>query len=202
MARIVSEDLKNISIYKLKQWKLLDGLDGNTGYKYGEITWSTNGEQTSVMNYLLHYSHGYPTEYELRYQATATDKSYNPRIEIVRTTCNYGGKRYWFRCPKCSSRSAKLYLYDYRFICRRCLNLTYESSNRSKSYRLLDQVFGTGHVQKYSDHLEKTRRYYYSGKPTKTYTRYLRKAPTLNPYDVELALYGKRKLRILGKYTH
>ena len=60
-------------------------------------------------------------------------------VTIEWTSCNYGGKRPWFSCPKCHKRVAKLYLKNGYFYCRKCHNLTYkrcqESGNR------MDEVF-------------------------------------------------------------
>lgn len=32
-------------------------------------------------------------------------------MEFEATPCNYGGERYWFRCPGCNKRCSKLYRY-------------------------------------------------------------------------------------------
>lgn len=60
-----------------------------------------------------------------------TIKSFeNPLFEFDYTPCNYGGKRRWFLCPICKRRVGKLYTtrLDNRFACRKCHNLTFESS--------------------------------------------------------------------------
>ncbi len=62
-------------------------------------------------------------------------------IPIVSTHCNYGGERYWFRCPGslrntvCNNRAARLYLPPgaERFACRRCHDLSYKSRQTWKS---------------------------------------------------------------------
>jgi len=50
------------------------------------------------------------------------------QFALVCTRPNYGGRRWWFECPGCTSRRACIYLipclYSY---CRECLGLTYES---------------------------------------------------------------------------
>src|SRR5262249_29311715 len=49
-------------------------------------------------------------------------------IPIDRIPCNYGGHRYYFKCPFCRQRMRKLYLaHQSIFLCRKCLNLTYKS---------------------------------------------------------------------------
>lgn len=63
---------------------------------------------------------------------------------IAWTNCNYGGQRPWFVCPRCQNRAGRLFqrilfpqlspfheLNSIPFQCRKCLNLTYGSSNSS-----------------------------------------------------------------------
>ena len=49
----------------------------------------------------------------------------NQEIWLTTTNCNYGGKRYWFTCPRCSSRVATLFFFffDINFECIRCKGL-------------------------------------------------------------------------------
>lgn len=51
-------------------------------------------------------------------------------IRIAQTTPYYGGSRLWFLCPHCWRRSGKLYLAPGQiyYLCRRCANLTYQST--------------------------------------------------------------------------
>jgi hypothetical protein len=50
------------------------------------------------------------------------------------TPLNFGGVRWWFSCPRCRRRCAKLYLpRASAFLCRKCHNLTYESCIEGKS---------------------------------------------------------------------
>ena len=50
-------------------------------------------------------------------------------IRLDTTPCNYGGKRYWWLCPVCGKRVAKLHLRPEGryFACRSCNYLTYRS---------------------------------------------------------------------------
>lgn len=44
------------------------------------------------------------------------------------TRCHMGGRRWWFRCHRCSQRRAKLYRSEFQsWACRECLHLTYRS---------------------------------------------------------------------------
>ena len=67
-------------------------------------------------------------------------------LRITRTPYNYGGWRYWLRCPMvkeqrliCRRRVAKLFLVPDGscFGCRGCLNLTFTSVRESHPYCLL-----------------------------------------------------------------
>ena len=74
---------------------------------------------------------GYQFKAELEedhYKVTC-EKKRRPSYKIYfeKQPCNYGGYRYFFRCPLCQSRMRKLY-FAYRAIsCRKCLNLSYYS---------------------------------------------------------------------------
>lgn len=49
------------------------------------------------------------------------------KIYLEKLACNYGGYRYYFKCPSCSRRMRKLYLTQGFFLCRKCLRLSYQS---------------------------------------------------------------------------
>ena len=54
-------------------------------------------------------------------------------IETTRTSCNFGGSRPWWRCPRCWDRVGTLYLPPgrERFACRDCHDVAYTSSRAS-----------------------------------------------------------------------
>jgi hypothetical protein len=54
-------------------------------------------------------------------------------IGLVTTKPYLGGLRWWFSCPMCGRRVAKLYLGGRFFGCRSCHNLTYRSTQRAHS---------------------------------------------------------------------
>ena len=60
------------------------------------------------------------------------------RIPLDRTRPRYGGVRWWFRCPSCARRCAKLYLPPGAecFACRRCHRLAYQSQREGPAERL------------------------------------------------------------------
>jgi hypothetical protein len=54
-------------------------------------------------------------------------------IPLVSTMPHYGGIRWWFLCPKCNQRVSTLHKPNETccFFCRRCHDLSYESSQSS-----------------------------------------------------------------------
>lgn len=66
-------------------------------------------------------------KYELRITYRKR-KEHSYIIPIDKQPCNFGGFRYFFRCPLCQCRMRMLYLTDKSiFLCRQCLNLSYKS---------------------------------------------------------------------------
>lgn len=64
------------------------------------------------------------------------------RIPFSHSKGHYGNSRYWFLCPRDSTRCKKLYLYwtsegEPLFLCRKCLGLSYSCQNTTSLGRLL-----------------------------------------------------------------
>lgn len=57
------------------------------------------------------------------------------QIPFERLPCNYGGFRYFFKCPLCHQRMRLLYFTHNVFLCRKCLNLAYPSQQLRPSMR-------------------------------------------------------------------
>ena len=49
-------------------------------------------------------------------------------VRLAKTATGQGGYRYWFICPNCGTRGAKLYFTDQGAICRHCAAIKYPSS--------------------------------------------------------------------------
>jgi hypothetical protein len=58
-------------------------------------------------------------------------------ITLASTPCPFGGKRPWFLCAGCAGRRVCLYFEDARFLCRRCLGLTYATERAGSLQRKL-----------------------------------------------------------------
>lgn len=63
------------------------------------------------------------------------NKTHSYTINFEKQACNYGGYRYFFRCPMCKKRMRKLYFASGAFLCRKCLNLGYYSQRLITSTR-------------------------------------------------------------------
>ena len=164
------ESCLDISIGWLKKHSYL------TGEKRGDIIWTTNlGTKNSVS---LSLSKGQFTYMHLSYIRNKENLNYE--VQLLTTSCNYGGLRYWFHCPlqyngsSCRRRVSTLYLPpgDKYFGCRHCHKLTYESRNLGNSpmrhfcetYNCMSKLEAFGKIKKET----------YAGKTTRRYTRYQR----------------------------
>jgi hypothetical protein len=88
-----------------------------------------------------------PHRIELRYNIISRtgENTYREQIIYLDTTpCNFGGQRWWFRCPECNRRCRILYhASGYTdFACRICRRLTYTSQQqrRTSSKRFLKMM--------------------------------------------------------------
>lgn len=120
-------------------------------------------------------------------------KEYSYLIPIEKQPCNYGGYRSFFKCPLCQKRMRFLYFAEQSlFLCRKCLNLSYESQRLRPTMRyyymtqkikdsmkdkdgnlsLYEKPFGM-HKDKYEK--LKSKQFYYEAKSKQAITRELRK---------------------------
>lgn len=53
-------------------------------------------------------------------------------VRLTRTACHFGGGRFWFICPVCGRRCAKLYHAGAGFRCRRCQRRPYRSQSETR----------------------------------------------------------------------
>ena len=105
------------------------------GVQSGLLHWG-EGENRSTVGYTLAVEADsailVPT-----YNIIKTGERMEYSIRLVTTKCHFGGLRWWFICPlvvsgvACGGRVRKLYLPGRYFGCRKCLDLTYTSSQES-----------------------------------------------------------------------
>lgn len=119
-------------------------------------------------------------------------KAYSYIISIDKQACNYGGFRYFFKCPLCHKRMRILYLGEQSvFLCRKCLNLSYLSqrlrpterhiymSNKAKEHIKnkggnLDTNQKPAHMHKNKYKKLKDKQFYYQVKAQKARNKELR----------------------------
>jgi hypothetical protein len=101
-------------------------LDSSDGLKLGGITWfNILGDPIYNLSFVI----GRESESEMVMTLSDTGQ----RVSLNSTPMRYGGVRWWFECPKCLNRCAKLYKPAREdFLCRCCHNLTYRGCNNNK----------------------------------------------------------------------
>ena len=190
MALAEADNLKKITINKFKEWGLLTPKDTNF-VNAGTINWTRTVAGTSEPNgsvsYEIEYQEFDPHKLILGYTVGDSGTSIEYTVKFTKIKCNYGGYRWFFLCPgaQCDKRCSKLYLHRQYFLCRTCHNLTYESNNRTKSYRNWDSI--VKYLPDFSydptpfDKLYRraTRYPTYMGKPTKASLKVLRQLRNL-----------------------
>ena len=69
---------------------------------------------------------------------------YSYDLPLTTTQPNYGGKRYWFKCIKCSKRVAVLYCAG-PYVCRGCIGVNYQSQLQQPIDRLFSRADAIRH---------------------------------------------------------
>jgi hypothetical protein len=182
MAKDTVENTNKIDI----NWLMRAGKHKLGERSYNQcITWTTSGawgERKSRISYGIDLTDYLNSTINLIYTTTnnysgeKTDVDYS--VDLTTTPCHFGGRHYWFLCPgnNCNRRVGALYFGSKYFLCRHCLDLSYEKRNTNKSYREFGRIFDFEEkTEKLADKLwGKYGRRFYGGKQTKTYQKYLR----------------------------
>ena len=106
-------------------------------YSHGVVSWWTDDQMAASMSYIRNWADQTPS-LALRYSLNDAEVV-RQRINLVSTTVQNGGTRWWFQCPiivegfVCRRRCSKLYLPDAQkyFGCRTCHDLSYQSSQQA-----------------------------------------------------------------------
>src|ERR1700722_8091508 len=131
----------------------------------GSITWTDTrtGEQSGSISYnaFLRQETG---RLRLRYTTTRWDgerRESDYWIELETTPQPFGGRRWWFICPRTGRRAAKLYLPNgaFTFASRQAYRLAYRSQRETsydralrRAFKLRDRLGGRGGI---GDHIAK-----------------------------------------------
>lgn len=119
-----AEACLRLDVRQLKRRHVL----GNTMWTGWEWTDSYSGEEAGSIGIAASPNH-------LLLQYSANGAPVEQRIEITRTTCNFGGTRAWLRCPRCARRVGVLYFSGCAFVCRRCGGVAYTSQSEDATGR-------------------------------------------------------------------
>ena len=124
-------ELRSLNIGQLQQWGYL--RVGCTG----ERNWRRKGETIASIKL-----QGGPARVDIAYSARDEAdiwRTARERIEIRWVACPFGGDRPYFVCPgllnDCSRQVLNLYAVRFRFRCRHCHKLTFESRRQTKAER-------------------------------------------------------------------
>lgn len=182
------EDCKKLEISWLKK------IDYLVGYRGGNISWSIGERKTGnigIYIVTLDDEENYIRfQYAITNNSTGEKKDFDYKIPLITTKCNYGKKRYWFKCQLsingqyCGRRVGALYLPPNAqyFGCRHCHNLTYETRNKNRKYKLFPLFYFMEKQMEAEKLEEKIKRKYYKGQPTKKQKRINRIYEKLLPY--------------------
>ena len=80
---------------------------------------------------------GTASSIEVNYSYRGKAHSYSIRLD--KTACHFGNYRYWWLCPKCSSRTSVLYCAG-TYVCRGCIGACYGSQLHQPIDRLFSRA--------------------------------------------------------------
>lgn len=202
MAKATAEQSNSISIFWLKKNHCLIPKQFGGGIKSGTITWTLGMSKSSISYTLVTNTEDAMGEGDqIRLQFTQTNRwteekdHMDLKISLSTTPCNYGGVRYWFICPLskngqyCGRRVGVIYSIGKYFGCRHCGEIAYSAQMKGGIFR------GSSVTMPDMERLEKEiKRYYYNGKPTRKYKRFIKMDETLGRDLTFVAahLYKKR----------
>jgi hypothetical protein len=141
--RSYTDDYLDLDIRTLNQRGWLDKTT------YQNLSWKKNGREIGSVRFLVWTRVQFPSEkpnIRLKYKSRTNGGDWqelNYEIELEATKCNFGGERYWFKCPECNKRAGVLYGGTI-FKCRTCHGLVHKSRNESS----LDQAIRAFHKAK------------------------------------------------------
>jgi len=162
MARIAEQSCK-LSIFDLKRYGYLN----KGGARNGTFSWGDRSVSFLVdVGFVdrLHQSvEPIPDPHMKLSYSTGDGQHMYYQVDLVTTPCNYGGERYWFECIKCLRRCGTLFMAGGYWVCRKCGRVIYTT-----------QVFKIVSCRDLDEAWAEIKRFYYKGKPTRRFRRYLR----------------------------
>lgn len=119
----IAEDFLAIDV---RRWFRQDLLI--PGYTFNS-KWTRNGKTLAEIAIIVKGDH-------LVLSYANAKEEINQPVYMTTSACHLGGHRYWFRCPKCAKRVAKLYTNNSPFACRHCCDLNYQSQHEQLHERV------------------------------------------------------------------
>ncbi|MGK0272953.1 MAG: hypothetical protein ACI88H_003629 [Cocleimonas sp.] len=128
--RSYTDDYLDLDIRTLNQRGWLDKTTSQN------LSWKRNGKEIGSVQFLVWTRVQFPNKkpsIRLQYKSRTNGGDWQEmdyEIELETTKCNFGGERYWFKCPECNKRACALYGGTI-FKCRTCHGLIHRSRNES-----------------------------------------------------------------------
>ncbi len=178
MSKPIAEQTNSLSIFWLKKYGYLPQKDG---VRCGGIKWryGLSGAESSIsfivttnLHNTLSRKQGVQLKYTHTDRWTGETREMNYRVPLTTTPCNYGGVRYWFRCPlskndvHCGRRVGVLYSVSKYFGCRHCADVAYQTQMYGGKFR--PSSVTEPDIRRLEEDIKT---YYYNGKPTRKYGR-------------------------------
>lgn len=182
-ARDTTSRRKKISMTWFKKNKYLD-----EPISQGKVFWARYGERVATLEFIIDM---YEKMLHIKYTRHDRDQhivEYENTITSI--PCYWGGEKWFFICSGhkeyCGKRVRILYEHGFRFVCRTCANLSYDSCNENKLYR--NNPFRMLTNVKKADALKMTmRKSTYKGKPTKKQRRVTELMGSITDEDIHQA---------------
>lgn len=126
-------------------WMFRSGFARDGENRSGTINWTRNGKPSGSIGFSAMMAQPGAERLELSYArgSNANPASVRQTIRLCYTVPNYGGRRWWMRCPILTTRVGKLYLpagAD-RFASREAWKLSYECQREAAADRALERLF-------------------------------------------------------------
>lgn len=200
MTKAIAEQSNSLSIFWLKKKGCLIPRRLGGGVRSGTLSWTLGMSKSSIGYTLSTSSDGMNDNIRLYY--THTDRysgkkeEMNYKVPLITTPCNYGGVRYWFKCPLnkngqyCGRRVGVLYSAGKYFGCRKCADIAYYAQMEGGIYRV-----GSNSMRDIDEARAKIKRFYYKGKPTRKYRRLLRKEHRFDLGFFQIAAHLDKKYK-------
>jgi hypothetical protein len=116
-----------------------DGLLTRPGWC--SLTWSRDGLQVGAVG--LHIDAGQSVRFDFTQTRSGQSRRVSTVVWLDMQPCHFGGSRWWWRCPNCSRRCARLFLVTGGMGCRACLRMAYASQREDavgRSWRRTQKV--------------------------------------------------------------